>query len=167
MQNHQHRALDRNLRLKKHGCCPDSQLICNLPMEKIMKNSLLALTMAALLGLGGCAGLQKPTTAALDAVPVVQFGQAVPANGDFILHFPAGKPIPVVATVKGSAFSRDAESTLNVTLKSDIYAYRQWVSFDRKTWRHSDDVLDFNVDIKIPSPLYPKPGLITLQVDLK
>jgi len=134
-----------------------------------MKNILVPFAMAALalVGLGGCASLQKPTTETLGAIPVVQFGEAVPAGGDFILHFPAGKPIPVVATIKGSAFSQEAESTLNVTLKQDIYAYKQWVSFDRKTWQRGDDALGFNVEIKIPSPEHPKPGLMRLQVDLK
>lgn len=123
--------------------------------------------MVALVGLGGCASLQKPTTESLAAIPVVEFGENAPANGNFILYFPAGKPIPVLATIKGSAFSQEAENTLNVTLKKDIYAYKQWVSFDRKIWQRGDDALDFNVEIKIPSPEHPKPGLMKLKVDLK
>ncbi len=132
-----------------------------------MKNILVPLAMALLAGLGGCASLQKPTTESLDAIPVVRFGETVPAKGDFILHFPAGKPIPVVTIIKGSAISKEAESTLNITLKKDIYAYKRWVSFDRKTWQRDDEALGFNVEIKIPGPEHPKPGLIRLQVDLK
>jgi hypothetical protein len=136
-------------------------------MEQIMKNILVSLTIATLVGLGGCASLQRPTTESLSAIPVVQFGETVPANGDFILYFPAGKLIPVVVTIKGSALSQEAENTLNVTLKKDIYAYKQWVSFDRNTWQRGNDALGFNVEIKIPGPEHPKPGLIKLQVDLK
>ena len=132
-----------------------------------MKNILVPLAMAVLAGLGGCASLQKPTAETLGAVPVVQFGKAVPASGDFILHFPAGKPIPVVTTIKGSAFSQETENTLNVTLKKDIYAYKSWVSFDRKTWQRGDEALRVNVEIKIPGYEHPKPGLIKLQIDLK
>ena len=132
-----------------------------------MNRILVVLTAAALLGLDGCASLQVPAAESLAAIPVVQFGEAVPVNGDFILYFPAGKPIPVVATIKGSALSHEAESTLNVSLKQDIYAYRQWVSFDRKTWQRGNDVLGFNIEVKIPGPEHPKPGLIKIQVDLK
>lgn len=132
-----------------------------------MKNILVLLAMAALVGIGGCASLQKPTAESLGAIPMVQFGETVPASGDFILYFPAGKLIPVVVTIKGSVFSQEAENTLNVTLKRDIYAYKRWVSFDRKTWQRGDEALGFNVEIKIPGPEHPKPGLIKLQVDLK
>ncbi len=132
-----------------------------------MKNILISLAMAALVGLGGCASLQKPTAESLGATPVVQFGEAVPASGDFILYFPADKSIPVVTTIKGSAFFQEAENTLSVALRKDIYAYKKWVSFDRKTWQLSDDVLGFNVEIKLPGPEHPKPGLVKIQVDLK
>ena len=125
-----------------------------------MNKNLVPLVLAVLIGLGGCASLQQPTTESLSAIPEVQFGDAAPASGDFILHFPAGKPIPVMASIKGSALSQEAENTLNVTLKKDIYAYKQWVSFDRKTWQRGDEVIGFKIEIKIPSPAYPKPGLM-------
>ncbi|MDX1252044.1 MAG: hypothetical protein IDH49_07310 [Gammaproteobacteria bacterium] len=132
-----------------------------------MKKILVFLAASALLVTGGCANLKKPTMETLDTVPVVEFGNDAPANGDFILYFPAGKPIPVVAAIKGSALAQEAESTLNVTLKKDIYAYKSWVSFDRKTWQRGDEVLGFKFEIKVPGPEHPKPGLMGFRVDLK
>lgn len=132
-----------------------------------MKKILVSLAMLALGVTGGCASLQRPTAEALSAVPVVQFGEDIPTSGDFILYFPAGKPIPVVASIKGSALSKEAENTLNVTLKKDIYAYKQWVSFDRKNWQQAEQVLAVKGEIIIPGPEHPKPGLMRLQIDLK
>ncbi|TCV80115.1 hypothetical protein [Sulfurirhabdus autotrophica] len=132
-----------------------------------MKSISLSFVILALIGLGGCASFIKPTPETLKAVPVVQFGKPTPANGDFILFFPAGKPIPVVTVIKGSALTQEAEHTLNVTLKKDIYAYKRWVSFDHKTWQRGDEALGINIEIKIPGPEHPKPGLIKVQVDLK
>ena len=75
--------------------------------------------------------------------------------------------IAALVGLGGSVFSQGAENTLSVALKKDIYAYKRWVSFDRTTWQKGDEVLGFNVEIKIPGPEHPKPGLIKLQVDLK
>jgi len=123
--------------------------------------------LLAFVGIGGCTSMGKPSLEIFDTVPEVQFGDNVPEGGEFILHFPAGKPIPVVARIKGSAFSEEAENTLHVTLKKDIYAYKHWVSFDRKIWHRSDQAMGFNVEVRIPSPEHPKPGLMKIQVDLK
>jgi hypothetical protein len=132
-----------------------------------MKRFLSCLFAPVLFGVAGCASLQTPSAESLRSVPVVEFGNAVPATGDFVLHFAAGKPIPVVASVTGNALAQEAESTLNVTLKQDIYAYKQWVSFDRATWIRSDKALGFKLVMKVPSPEHPKPGVLKVQVDRK
>jgi hypothetical protein len=119
------------------------------------------------LSLQGCS-LHKPTAETLGKVPTVEFGQTAPATGDFILHFPAGKPIPITASVSGSALAQADQKTLTVTLKKDIYTYKEWVSFDRNTWQKSGDVLGFNLNIQVPSPEHPNPpGLMEMRVDLK
>ena len=132
-----------------------------------MKITLVSLALAIILMLGGCASMQAPTSEALTAVPVVEFGNAAPEGGDFILYFPAGKPIPMTTAIKGSALSEEAEITQTVKLKQDIYAYKEWVSFDGKHWQPSEDVLAIKADMMIPSIQHPKPGLIKIQVDLK
>ncbi|MBK8814169.1 MAG: hypothetical protein IPN42_01010 [Methylococcaceae bacterium] len=119
-----------------------------------------------LYGLAGCA-LQPPTAESLATVPVVEFGDKPPKNGEFVLHFPAGKAIPVVTSISGSALTESSESTSKVSLKKDIYAYKEWVSFDGKDWQKGDSVLNINADIKIPSVQHPEPGLVKLLVDFK
>ena len=119
-----------------------------------------------LYGLAGCA-LQPPTAESLTAVPVVEFGDKTPNNGEFVLHFPAGKTIPIVTSISGSALTESAESTAKVSLMKDIYAYKEWVSFDGRNWQKGDSVLNILADIKIPSVQHPEPGLVKLQVDFK
>jgi hypothetical protein len=136
-------------------------------MEKNMKINLVSLAMTIILGLGGCASMQAPTSEVLAAVPMVEFGNAAPKNSDFILYFPAGKPIPMTTSIKGSALSEEAETTQTVKLKQDIYAYKEWVSFDGKHWQPSEDALTINADMMIPSVQHPEPGLVKIQVDLK
>jgi hypothetical protein len=67
-----------------------------------------ALSASVLLVAAGCAS-QPPSADQLSALPVVQFGQPVPAGSDYVLFFPADKPIPVNVAVKGSLFAREAE----------------------------------------------------------
>lgn len=132
-----------------------------------MKYCFITLISTIIVAGGGCACMKTPTEQSLATVPLVEFGNPVPTDGEFILHFPAGKTIPVLASIKGTALSQEAESTLNVTLKQDVYSYKDWASLDRKTWHPGNDVLNVNAEIKIPGPDHPKPGLIKLLVDLK
>ncbi|HEY5682167.1 MAG TPA: hypothetical protein VIR61_00640 [Sulfuricaulis sp.] len=131
-----------------------------------MKNLLFSLAMTILPGITSCTIQEKPTYDTFNIVPVIEFGNDVPAKGEFILYFPAGKPIPVVASIKGNALSQEAENTLIFKLKNDIYAYRDWVSFDRKTWVSGGETIDFNIEVKIPGPAHPKPGVMKLQMNL-
>jgi len=122
--------------------------------------------LIVLYGLAGCA-LQPPTAEALAAVPIIEFGDKAPNNSEFVLHFPAGKAIPIVTSITGSALAETAETTAQVSLKKDIYAYKEWVSFDGRDWQKGDSVLNIIADIKIPSVQHPEPGLVKIQVDFK
>ena len=131
-----------------------------------MKISSL-IVIIALIAFSGCATLQKPSQQMLTNFPVITFGEFVPPDTDFILYFPAGKTIPTTVSIVGNLFEETAEEVLNVTLRDDIYAYKEWISFDRKTWAKGEDVLDTNLEIKIPGYEYPKPGFMKLQMDWK
>jgi len=126
--------------------------------------SLRAVSAVALLVAAGCA-TQPPSADSLRGVPVVQFGDAVPAGGEFILFFPPDKPIPLNVAVKGSIFAREAEQRMDVTLRRGIYSYKNWVSYDRVTWRNSQEVIKSDFRIMIPSYQHPEPGVIRLQMD--
>ena len=123
-----------------------------------------ALSAYALLVAAGCA-TQPPTADSLRGIPVVQFGQPVPAGGDYILYFPPNKPIPLNVSVKGSIFAKEAEQRLDVTLRKGIYSYKNWVSYDRVTWRNSQEVIKSDFRIMLPSYQHPEPGVIRLQMD--
>jgi hypothetical protein len=125
---------------------------------------LRSVGVCALLVAAGCA-TQPPSADALSKLPVVQFGEAVPAGGEYILFFPADKPIPVNVAVKGSLFAREAEQRLDVTLRRGIYTYRNWVSYDRVTWRDGPEVIKSDFRIMIPSYQHPEPGVIRIQMD--
>src|SRR6185437_13461317 len=64
---------------------------------------------AWLFAAAGCASMQQPSAEELGRLPVVQFGDPVPAGGEYILFFPADKPIPTNVAIKGNIFSREAE----------------------------------------------------------
>ena len=114
----------------------------------------------------GCTTLQKPTQEMFTNLPIITFSESVPTDGDFILYFPAGKPIPTKVSITGNLFEQTAEEILYVTLRDDIYTHKEWVSFDRETWHNGENVIDSILEIKIPGYDYPKPGFIKLQMDL-
>lgn len=99
------------------------------------------LTTLPVLLLTACAGLGGPNQAAIARLPVVAFGQPAPANTDFVLHYPAGSDLPIVAKVVGNMLARNDQATLTVRLKQDVFLYRDQISFDGKNWRHGQDVV--------------------------
>ncbi len=113
----------------------------------------------------GCAF--PPTQQELAGLPVVPFGAAVPEDGKFILHFPAGKPITSEVSMAGNLFQQVVSDKLVVKLNRDIYAWQEWVSFDQVTWQHHSDVLSLGVDVKLPGYTYPKPGYIRVRLNTK
>jgi len=127
-----------------------------------MKN--FAFVCGALLLASGCASVQ-PSAEALSKLPVVQFGEPIPAGSDYILFFPADKPIPTNVAIKGSIFAREAEQRLNVTLRRDIYAYKQWISYDRVNWLNGQQTINTEIQIRIPGYNHPEPGLVKIQMD--
>ena len=127
----------------------------------------LSLTLAAAcLALSACSTL-PPTEAQLSKVPVVNFGQPLPAGDNYILHFPAGTPLPVRTLVDGNLFAQTGASTATVELKHDIYAYRHFVSLDGKHWVPGRELLDSRVTIDIPGRDGKTAGLLHLQMNTR
>jgi hypothetical protein len=128
---------------------------------------MLVLLLATVAGLAGCAGLGSLKSEEVRDLPLVKFGDVVPPNQDFVLYFPAGQPIPTVVRIQGNLFDRAAEETVSVTLRKDIYAYKEWVSFDRQHWSKGNEALELIVNIQAPSYRHPWPGLIKLEFNQK
>lgn len=120
----------------------------------------------SILLLGACAGI-APTADEMAKVPVVRFGQPAPADGNFVLHYPAGAKLPVVASVKGSLLSRTDEKTLEVSPARDIYVYRQWVSFDGRTWQAGDAATVNRFEVELPGKDGTGPGRLSATFDAK
>ncbi len=116
--------------------------------------------------LSGCSSLQsRPTASLVEQIPVVTFGQTLPATDEFILHFPAGVSIPVDVLIDGNLIQTPATQQLSVALTKDIYAYKKWVSYDGKQWRERKDVLGIRVNVKTPGPNNPDAGKIHARFD--
>lgn len=129
-----------------------------------MKFKFAVLGMS-LLSLSACA--TPPSSESLDALPVIDFGNVVPAGSDYILHFPAGKAIPTDVRIGGDLLEHPAQQTLTVKLNRDIYSYKQWVSYDKQHWVQGNDAIALKLDVKIPSYTYPQAGHIKLDVSKK
>lgn len=91
------------------------------------------------LSLSACANLTGPSPEEISRLPVVRFGQPAPADGNFVIHYPAGVDLPVLAKIDGTLFSKPDQAKLNVQIKQDIYIYRNQISFDGKTWSDGQD----------------------------
>ena len=129
-----------------------------------MKRRIMLLTLG-LIFLNGCAMAPSKTT--LAALPVIEFGETAPADGNFILHFPAGKNIPNDIGIEGDIFEQTSHHVLNVKLNRDIYTYKNWISYDNKKWIYGQDALAVKLDIKIPGYDHPKPGHINISLSEK
>lgn len=122
---------------------------------------LAALVLPA--ALAACSSL--PSADELRKLPVVEFGQPVPAGADYVLFFPAGKPITTEVAIKGSIFAREADERVDVTLRRGIYAYRDFVSYDLVTWRPGREVIKTDFQIRLPGYKHPEPGIISIRMD--
>jgi len=112
--------------------------------------------------LTACASV--PRSSDLEGIPVVPFGERVPDGKEYILFFRAGEPINTRVNIHGNIFAQEASTVLRVTLKKDIYVYKDWISYDRLKWVDGDSALGLKLIVKIPGPEHPESGLIDLQM---
>ena len=111
---------------------------------------LLTLIAAAAMSLSGCASLFIPSAESMARLPVVRFGEKAPDHQDFITYLPAQTPLPVDAAVQGTLFDQDAKAHMTVTLKKGVYIYKQWISFDDKTWMRGQEGISGTFVIGVP-----------------
>lgn len=124
------------------------------------------------ISLSACASLTSPSPDEIARLPVVRFGQAGPADGNFVLHYPAGVNLPVIAKVDGTLFSKTDQAQLNVQIKQDVYVYRNLLSFDGKTWSNSQDKIGGKVWLALPGDKHGKrdgqsPGELAAEFNLR
>ncbi|NOU00209.1 MAG: hypothetical protein HOO95_01340 [Gallionella sp.] len=129
------------------------------------------LTLIAI-SLVGCSGMMPPKARDMAQIPIIRFGDDAPANEEFILLYPAGASLPVSASVSGTLLAQSDSATLHVATKQDVYAYKQWVSFDGKTWQRSDKVISGKFEIFVPGTGVngidgKSPGKLSAEFNLK
>lgn len=134
-----------------------------------MTRSLSAALLAATVTLAGCAGLMPaPSADEMAKIPVVRYGEAPSAGGDSVLLYPAGAPLPVVASVTGSLLSKPGQARMEVATNRDVYVYKAWVSFDGKTWMSSDKAVGGEFALTLPGEKdSTSPGTMSARFDLK
>jgi len=115
--------------------------------------------------LAGCS--MTPSMPDFEHLPVVNFGDPVPQTKEYILHFSANEPITTNVQIEGNLLQNPATETLAVKLTKDIYAYKDWVSFDKTNWVNARDVVEIRTLIKIPGTRHPEPGIIQVKVNEK
>jgi hypothetical protein len=111
------------------------------------------------------AAAASPSYETLSKLPVVRFGDPVPAT-DYILLFSAGQPITLSVTIEGSLFSKPAKSELTVTPSHEVFVYRDWASLDGLVWMQRSDLIKSDVLVKIPGYNHPAPGELKVRMDL-
>ena len=78
-----------------------------------------------------------------------------------------GQPLPVSSIVDGSLFEHAAQSTFNVTLKRDVYMYRNFASFDKQHCLRADKVIKTQLQLNIPQKDGSHAGVLHITMDRK
>jgi len=107
----------------------------------------------------------SPSYEELARLPVIPFGEPVP-EGDYILMFPAGRPMTISVSVEGSLFTKGAKTKLEVTPAREFFVFRDWASLDGVTWRPRSELIKSDVVVKIPGYNHPLPGILKIRMDL-
>ncbi len=131
-----------------------------------MKLAYIMIAATTCAALTACAGL-PPSKAEIDKAPHIQFGQPLPEGNSYVLHFPAGTPLPVSTRVDGSLFEHDGQATFNVTLKRDVYTYRQFASFDGQNWQPVRSLIQTQLELQIPQKNGSNAGMLHVKMDQK
>jgi hypothetical protein len=129
----------------------------------IMKCFIVALLFSLLSA--GVALAASPSYEELARLPVIPFGEPVP-EGDYILMFPAGRPIPISFSVEGSLFAKPANTKLTVIPTREFFIFRDWASLDGVTWKPRSELIKSDVVVKIPGYNHPLPGIMKVRMDL-
>jgi hypothetical protein len=115
-----------------------------------MKPALSIAAAVAVLLLSGCANMVPPSSSDIQTLPTVHFGQSAPEGKEFILHYPAGTPLPMKMLISGNLFETNEIALLNPRMKRDIYVYKRWASYDLKNWQPADQLITSKIEMHLP-----------------
>lgn len=113
-------------------------------MKKILCISVTCLSLSA------CAGLIPPSAEETAALPTVRFGEVAPEGKDYVLLYPAGRPLPMEISISGNILEKSEQTTLNPRLKRDIHVYKDWASYDGKNWVKGNQLIGGKIELRLP-----------------
>ncbi len=128
-------------------------------MKHLMTAIILCLFSA------GIAIAAPPSYKELAKIPVIRFGDPVPST-DYILLFPAGRPVTISVSIEGSLFSKTASAELMVTPSREIMVYKDWASLDGFNWMPRGELIKSDVLVKVPGYNHPDSGVLKVRMDL-
>jgi hypothetical protein len=132
---------------------------------KLLRHVVIVIAGLSMLG---CVSWMAPSERDMAQIPVVRFGEMAPAGKDFVVLYPAGTPLPVIASVGGTLMSQPDKATLHVALKRDVYVYRHWVSLDGKKWEYGRHAFDGKFEFRLPgTETGSNPGALGAEFNLK
>ena len=127
------------------------------------------LTAAALgfflLTAGGCATTQVSWQERLKSYPLLKLGDPKPAGEEYVLHLPKGEPFPTKLIIEGGLLEKNVAEDVFAVPKKDIYFYKDWMSFDMRTWKRARATLGIDWDVGVPSWKNPKPGHLKIIIN--
>jgi hypothetical protein len=113
----------------------------------------------------GIATAAPPSFNELAKLPVICFGDPVPST-DYILLFPAGKPVTISVSIEGNLFSKTSNAVLTVTPAREIMVYKDWASLDGVKWTPRSELIKSDVAVKVPGYNHPYPGVLKVKMDI-
>jgi hypothetical protein len=119
-----------------------------------------------LFALTACGAISPPAALMDGKMKVVEIGSGKPDTDNYVLHIPAGVQFPLRLFVHGSLLEKELDLTKKISIKRDIYLYRQWTSFDGKKWlkpEETDNLIEFRTDVNLDA----EGGKITVFADEK
>ncbi len=131
-----------------------------------MKRARILILVAACAAFSARAFL-PPSSAEIAKVPKIRFGQALPKDGNYVMFFPAGTPLPLSVLVDGDLFEHGSQATMHVFLKRNVYVYRQFASFDGKNWQPARRLIETHLELQVPKSDGSKAGQLHIKMDEK
>jgi hypothetical protein len=121
--------------------------------------ALWILMICVAFGFWGCASTSTPDVSPINSLPVLEPGQETQNDEENVLLLRSGVDVPVTITLSGSLLSKESTTHTSIQLKRDLYLYKQWSSFDGKTWEEK------NFNLLIGTGLGLEGGIITITID--
>lgn len=101
------------------------------------------MALIALLSVG-CAPMTPVPADKIQTLPVVKMGEAPPSGTEYVLYIPANSPIPIKIATQGTLLKNEQSVVGTTSFTRDLYIYKYWSSYDRKTWENSHRLLNVN-----------------------